>query len=254
MSKRFILIMLLAVCTLPTLAQEKAKKPAAQQPPAFPMRHYVEPKNVKHPPISDYFTPAMATPMTPDAQGFIRRWLLLEPFKKPNRSNTVFVESYLREHLTPKQYPGVDAGLPRDGQKVTVKTAEGKQRVTWHAMDSKNYNVRLFRFASGLNKTKYGVLFWGVTVVNAPEDMRDVRLAAGSNGASRWWLNGEEVLLLDGDRRMVVDDGMSRRINLKKGPNILRVGLINGPGLSDLCVRFLDAKGNPITNLTITTE
>lgn len=251
MNKTLIILTLSAVLALPGLAQSSSH---SQQPPAFPMRHYVEPKNVKHPPLSDYFTPATKEAMRPDEQGFIRRWLLLEPFKKPNRSNTVFVESYLRKNLAPENYPEVGTALPRDGKKVTVTTSEGKQKVIWHALDSKTYNVRVFRFASGLSKTKYGVVFWGTTAINAPEDMSDVRLAAGSNGASRWWLNGEEVLLLDGDRRMVVDDGMSRRINLKKGKNILRVGLINGPGLSDFCVRFLDAKGAPIKNLTVTTE
>ena len=49
-----------------------------------------------------------------------------------------------------------------------------------------------------------------------------------------WWLNGEEALLLSGDRRMVKDDGMSPRLTLKKG-----------------CVRFLDEKGNPVTNYNV---
>jgi hypothetical protein len=41
---------------------------------------------------------------------------------------------------------------------------------------------------------------------------------------------------------------MSARINLKPGRNILRVAVINGPGLSDMCVRFIDENGKPITN------
>jgi len=44
---------------------------------------------------------------------------------------------------------------------------------------------------------------------------------------------------------------VSRRITLKKGRNILRCAVINGPGLSDMCARFIDEKGNPITNYTI---
>jgi hypothetical protein len=55
-----------------------------------------------------------------------------------------------------------------------------------------------------------------------------------------WWLNGDEVLTLDGDRRMVEDDGVSRRLTLKKGRNVLRFALVNGPGLSDFCVRFIE--------------
>ena len=90
-----------------------------------------------------------------------------------------------------------------------------------------------------------------VTVIDCPEDMTDVRLAVGSNGASRWWLNGEEVLLLSGDRRMVEDDAMSPRITLHRGRNVLRGMLINGPGLSDFCVRFIDGQGRPVTNFQI---
>ena len=83
------------------------------------------------------------------------------------------------------------------------------------------------------------------------EDIENVRLAVGSNSASMWWLNGEETLLLSGDRRMVKDDAMSPRLTLKKGRNILRGAIINGPGMSDFCVRFLDEKGNPVTNYNV---
>ena len=57
--------------------------------------------------------------------------------------------------------------------------------------------------------------------------------------------------MLSGDRRMVKDDGMSPRLTLKKGRNILRGAVINGPGMIDFCVRFLDEKGNPVTNYSI---
>ena len=57
--------------------------------------------------------------------------------------------------------------------------------------------------------------------------------------------------MLSGDRRMVKDDAMSKRITLKKGRNILRGAVINGPGMSDFCVRFLDENGNPVKNYKI---
>ena len=88
-------------------------------------------------------------------------------------------------------------------------------------------------------------------MIDCPEEILNVRLVAGSNGASKWWLNGEEVLLLEGDRRMVEDDGMSPRLTLRKGRNILRCAIINGPGLSDLCAHFLDENNNPVTNYSI---
>lgn len=200
--------------------------------------------------IAAYFTPATTKSKTPDAQGFIQRWLLLEPINKPNRSNTVFTDSYIRKAFDTLYFPNQFTSLPKDSEKVTV----GQQELTWHALDSKNYNVKLFRFAYGLNKQIYGVLFWAVTVINSPQEMKNVRMAVGSNSASMWWLNGKEATILSGDRRMVMDDVVSTRLTLNKGKNIIRGAVINGPGMSDFCVRFLDEKGHPIKDLTISYE
>ncbi len=198
--------------------------------------------------IAQYFTPATKSKVTPDDEGFIRRWLLLEPISKPNRTNTVFTDSYLRKTFDTLWFPSQFTILPKDGEKVKV----GDNELTWHALDSRNYNVKLFRFAYGLNKPVYGVLFWAVTVVDSPEEMKNVRMAVGSNSASMWWLNGSEAVLLSGDRRMVMDDCVSGRLTLNKGKNIIRGAVINGPGMSDFRVRFLDEKGEPVINYSVT--
>lgn len=195
--------------------------------------------------LSPYFTVATKKKKTPNAEGFIQRWLLLEPIEKPNKSNTVFTDSYLRTAFTTEYFPEQNTILPKDGTKIKV----AEQELAWHALEATNFNVKLFRFADGLKKPVYGVLFWAVTVINCNEEIKNVRLAVGSNSASMWWLNNEETLLLSGDRRMVMDDCVSKRITLKKGKNILRGAIINGPGMSDFCVRFLDEKGAPIKNL-----
>ena len=197
-----------------------------------------------------YFLPVTdkATASQPDSQGFIRRWLLLEPISKPTNSNLTLTYDFLQKDLTEHEYfPNQLTVVPKAGQKVKV----GKQTLRWHALESSTYNVKLFRFAERWGQQSYGSLFWAVTVVDSPEEKTNVRLAAGSNGASVWWLNGERVLTLESDRRMVEDDGMSPRLTLHKGRNILRCAVINGPGLSDMCVRFVDESMNPVTNLTI---
>ena len=91
------------------------------------------------------------------------------------------------------------------------------EELAWHALDSANFNVKLFRFAYGMNKPTYGVIFWAVTVVNSPREIQNVRLAAGSNSASIWWVNGKEAVDLFDDRRMVMDDVVSKRLTLNKG-------------------------------------
>ena len=92
-----------------------------------------------------------------------------------------------------------------------------------------------------------------VTVVNVPEDIT-VRMSVGSNSASMWWVNGEEAILLSGDRRMVVDDCVSKKITLKAGRNVIRGAVINGPGMSDFCVRFLDLDGKPVTDYFVSNQ
>lgn len=197
--------------------------------------------------IAPYFKPATPSPMAPDADGFIRRWLLLEPIAKPNRTNTVFTDSYVRTAFNTEYFPGQFTAVPRDGDKVTA----GGQELAWHALDSTNFNVKLFRFAYGLNKPVYGVIFWAVTVVDSPREIRNARLAVGSNAASIWWFNGKETVDLFTDRRMVMDDVVSKRLTIEKGRNILRGAVINGPGMSDFCLRFIDENGQPIKGLSI---
>jgi hypothetical protein len=132
-------------------------------------------------------------------------------------------------------------------------TVDGEE-LAWHALDSTAWNVKLFRFAYGLNKPEYGILFWAVTVVDSPREMQNVRLAVGSNSASMWWLNGKEAVTLFGDRRMVMDDCVSERVTLSKGRNVIRGAVINGPGLSDFCVRLVDEDGDPIQDLCLNLE
>jgi hypothetical protein len=200
--------------------------------------------------IAPYFIPATTLKKTPDADGFIQRWLLLEPINKPNPRNNVLSDSYIRTAFTTEYFPNQFTVVPKDGEKVKV----GNQELTWHAMESTNFNVKLFRFAYGLRKQIYGVLFWAVTVVNSPQEMKNVRMSVGSNASSMWWLNGKEVAVLSGDIHMVQDDYVTTYLTLNKGKNIIRGAVINGPGMSDFCVRFLDEKGKPVKDITISCE
>jgi hypothetical protein len=200
--------------------------------------------------IAPYFTQATSPSKAPDQDGFLQRWLLLEPINKPNRTNTVFTDTYVRNAVNTEYFPNQFTVIPRNGDKVTV----AGQELTWHALDSTNFNIKLFRFAYGLNKPTYGVLFWAVTIVNSPREIKNVRMAVGSNSASMWWMNGKEIVGLFGDRRMVMDDCVSKRLTLNSGRNVIRGAVINGPGLSDFCVRLIDESGAPIKNITLSLE
>ncbi len=84
-----------------------------------------------------------------------------------------------------------------------------------------------------------------------PREISGARLAIGSNAASVWWVNGQEVVGIYGDRQTVIDDGVSKRLTLKAGPNIVRAAIVNGGGATDFCARFLDADDKPLKDFTI---
>ena len=81
--------------------------------------------------------------------------------------------------------------------------------------------------------------------------MRNVCLAIGFNATSIWWLNGEEVIGIYGDRQTVIDDGVSKRVTLAKGLNTIRATVINAGGATDFCARFLDAQDNPVRDIVV---
>lgn len=176
----------------------------------------------KTPQLETYFRPATKDFTTPDSEGFVRRWMLRDPISKPNRSNTVFTDTYLNE-----TFP--------------QPLAYSKKDKAWNAYDSQLFNVKLYRLATCTGQQRYGVIFWATTIIECDEDVKDVRFAIGSNSASRWWVNGEEMATLSGDRRMVRDDVVSRPVTLRKGRNVITGAVINGPGMSDFCFRIVDA-------------
>ena len=178
----------------------------------------------------------------PDDEGFIRRWLVLEPISVNGLTQSI-VQAMVKKEYFPKQF----TVIPHDGDKVNVEEAD----LSWHAVDTLLYNVNLYHFAYALGKPTSNVLFWAVTVVDCHKELKDVRLAIGSNAASVWWVNGKEVIGIYGDRQTVIDDGVSKRLTLKKGINIVRCAVVNGGGATDFCARFLNKDDAPLMDFTV---
>jgi hypothetical protein len=193
-------------------------------------------------PAASTLKPADARAKAVDEAGFIRRWLVLEPLTVSGRLTQDEVEKVVQATS-----PDQRLAVPRDGDMVDA----GDKPRRWHALDTNNYNLNLYHFAWALSRPTSNVLFEVVTVVDAPRDMHDVRLAIGSNAASVWWLNGERVIGLYNDRQAVIDDGVSPRVTLHKGRNVVRAIIINGGGATDFCARFLDPEDEPVTGLTV---
>ena len=195
-------------------------------------------------PVSSPTRPVSAE-KAPSADGFIQHWVILEPIGANGLTDRAVQAAVKKEY-----FPNQLTVIPHVGDKVTV----GGTELTWHAVDTKEYNVNLYYFAYGLGKPTSNVLFWAVTIVNCPQETPGVRLAIGSNAASVWWVNGQEVIGIYGDRQTVIDDGVSKRLTLKKGPNVVRCAIINGGGATDFCARFLDGEDKALKGFTVSVD
>src|SRR5688500_6988454 len=200
--------------------------------------------------LSKHFVVASNAKKAPDANGFIQRWLVLEPVKKDIARNNILTEKLLRTTFSADNFSKDFTVVPKKGKTVKL----GNQELKWHALESKTFNFNLYHFTYALTKPPYCHLFWLVTVVDCPEEIKNVRMSAGVNSGGMFWLNGNEVLILSGDRDMIVDNVTSPLLTLKKGTNIIRGAVINGPGMCNFSVRFLDEKGLPVKNFSISYE
>lgn len=183
-----------------------------------------------------------STRNVPNADGFIQRWLILEPIRAMGDTQNAVQTTVKTEH-----FPNELTMMPKHGQKVTVNDS----KLTWHAVDTNEYNVNLYYFADAVGTNCNNALFWAVVVVNCPQEMKNVRLAVGTNSASVWWVNGKEVIGIYGNRCTVIDDGVSKRLTLKKGRNVIRGAIINASGAADFCARLLDANEKPLKGYTV---
>ena len=226
---------------VPTLAAQAPGPPPRAPLPPIPVKG-----DTTHT-LSRHFNFSTGTLKPVNDKGFIQRWLVLEPIKKDIARNNIFTDNYLRTMFSENNFSNDYSTVPKNNQSVTI----GDQELKWYALDSKTFNFNLYHFSYAINKPKYGLVFWLVTVIESPQEIKNVRMTAGCNSASMWWLNGEEAMLLSGDRDMIVDNVTSSRLTLKKGRNIIRGVVINGPGMANFCLRFVDEKGLPIKNLNI---
>ncbi len=133
-------------------------------------------------------TKAVSPGKAPDAQGFIQRWLILEPIPTTGLTSSAVQAAVHKEY-----FPDQLTVIPHDGDKVTV----GNEQLTWYAVDTKLYNVNLYHFARALGKPTSDVLFWAVTIVNSPREMP--RCTAGDRlkcrfGVVAQWQRGDRHL------------------------------------------------------------
>jgi hypothetical protein len=174
------------------------------------------------------------SPLAPDAEGFIRDWLVLAPIAIEGESGA--------DQIDKDFIAGEAAAKPKAGDKVKV----GATELTWTPHKTADYSID-FLAAFGKTRGEY-VAGYAVTYVEADEDMK-VTLALGSNDQGKAWLNGQQVFRF-ADTRTLDKDTDKSEVTLKKGRNVLLLKVINETNNWQGCARFLK-DGAPVKNLRI---
>jgi uncharacterized Zn ribbon protein len=173
---------------------------------------------------------------SPDAEGFIRNWLVLAPIAVQEDSGATEIE---------KDFVGGEATIqPKPGDRVNVA---GKI-LTWTAHQTSDYFIDFLK-AFGAERGE-DVAGYAVAYINADDSMK-VRLSVGSNDQCRVWLNGTQVIKFT-ETRTLDKDTDSADVVLNKGQNVLVFKVINEKNNWQGAARFLQ-NGVPVKNITIAT-
>jgi hypothetical protein len=177
---------------------------------------------------------ALPQPSSPDAEGFIRNWLVLAPIAINGESGASEIDTdYLK---------GEAAITPKAGDSVTV----GGKALTWKVHQTSDYFIDFLQ-AFGKERGEY-VAAYAVAYVVADTEMK-VTLALSTNDQGKAWINGKQVFKF-AETRTLEKDTDRVEVTLTKGPNVLVLKVINEVNNWQGCARFLK-DGVPVKNLKI---
>jgi RNase P/RNase MRP subunit p29 len=160
---------------------------------------------------------------SPDADGFIRNWLVLAPIAIQEDSGASEIDKdFLKGEATIK---------PKAGDSVTV---DGKT-LTWKPHQTSDFFIDFLQ-AFGKERGE-DVAGYAVAYVIADDEMK-VKLSIGSNDQSKVWLNGKPIIKF-AETRTLEKDTDSGDVTLAKGQNVLVFKVINEKNNWQGCARFM---------------
>jgi hypothetical protein len=178
--------------------------------------------------------PALQT-FSPDAEGFIRNWLVLAPIAIDGESGAAEIDS--------EMLAGEATITPKGGDKAV---GPGGKVLSWTAHQNDDYFID-FLSAFGKERGEY-VAGYAVAYITASTEMT-VTLALSSNDQGKAWFNGKPVFRF-AETRTLEKDSDHANVTLVKGQNVLVLKVINEVNNWQGCARFLK-DGKPVTDISI---
>jgi hypothetical protein len=171
---------------------------------------------------------------SPDAEGFIRNWLVLAPIRMVGESGA--------EEMHFDALNGEATVTPKPDTRILV----GGQPMPWTPHQTQGYFID-FRESFDRDNGEHAIGY-AVTYVHADAAM-NVTLALGTNDQGKAWLNGREVMSHE-EARVLSRDENRIPVSLVRGQNVLVLKVINEVNSWQACARFLN-RDTPVTGLKI---
>lgn len=177
-----------------------------------------------------------ADTLKPDAEGYIRDWLMLAPIPLPEGESGS--DALFRRQI------GDEATLqPHPGDKVKI----GAKELVWQKTTAAtNY----FDFNATLKTVNDHVAGYLVTYIECESDRPDVIMAVASNDEGRIYFNGVDIYAFSEPRPLMLDADKGK-VTLKKGRNVIVFKVINEQNSWQAALRLLDKSGTPLKDVTI---
>jgi hypothetical protein len=173
--------------------------------------------------------------LKPDADGYIRDWVMLAPIPLPPRGSA-------GDLVVEEQVKNEGALQPKAGDTVKVN---GKE-LTWRNITA---SAKFFDFNALLKSDNDHAAGYMVTYIECDQDS-EVTMALGSNDQARLYLNGRDIYAVQDARTLQLDNDKGK-VRLKKGVNVVVFKVINEQNSWQGSMRFLDKSGAPVTNLKV---
>lgn len=183
---------------------------------------------------------ALAQSGKPDAEGYIRNWLVLAPL--------TIGDSPGSDEIDKKQFAEEAQPAAKDGAVQKI----GGEDLKWKKVETKAFYID-FR---ELNPTQgEHVVGWAVAYLVAEAEKTKLTLKMNSNDQGKVYLNGKEVIKFTETRTLEKEaEDTAIDVTLKKGVNVLVLKVVNEENNWQGSVRFLDAAGKPVTDVKVETK
>ena len=173
----------------------------------------------------------------PDAEGFIKGWLVLNPVPLGEKGGD-HQEASQKPFFDKEWYTGQKKAVPKVFEKVKI----GGVEFAWDPCETSDYYLDLGAAENSLSLC--------VAYLVCEKEHKDLTLLTGSDDSVLFRLNGKELVRIYGGRGVAKDQDKSPPVTLKKGINTLEMLVINGGGPTAGCARFVDKEGRPFRSFT----